>query len=123
VGVAYGSDLAKVLELLLLAAAGSEKVLKDPAPSAIFTAFGNSSIDFELRVWVSDISWRQVVRSELGQEVDRRFREAIPIDHLTHNQDENTLLQKVFVQFLPPVCYTNFGSGSIHIGPFRPGCL
>jgi len=76
VGVAYGSDLAKVLELLLAAAAGHEAVVKDPAPSAIFTAFGNSSIDFELRVWIGDISRRQVVRSELGQAVDRLFREA-----------------------------------------------
>ena len=76
VGVAYGSDLAKVLELLLAAAAGHEAVVRDPAPSAIFTAFGNSSIDFELRVWIGDISCRQVVRSELGQEVDRLFREA-----------------------------------------------
>jgi potassium-dependent mechanosensitive channel len=75
VGVAYGSDLAKVLEVLLEAAGKPEEVLADPAPSAIFTGFGNSSLDFELRVWISDIARRQVVRSELGQHVDQRFRE------------------------------------------------
>ena len=75
VGVAYGSDLTKVLKILLESAENSEGILEDPAPSAIFTGFGNSSLDFELRVWISDIVRRLVVRSELGQYVDRRFRE------------------------------------------------
>jgi potassium-dependent mechanosensitive channel len=75
VGVAYGSDLTKVLKILLESAENSEGILEDPAPSAIFTGFGNSSLDFELRVWISDIVKRLVVRSELGQYVDRRFRE------------------------------------------------
>lgn len=50
-------------------------VLNDPESSAIFTGFGESSIDFELRVWMSDINKRLRVKSELGQAVDRYFRE------------------------------------------------
>ncbi|AMV70812.1 hypothetical protein JCM30471_26200 [Desulfuromonas carbonis] len=100
VGVAYGSDLAKVLGLLLAAAEGHEAVVKEPAPSAIFTAFGNSSIDFELRVWIADISRRQVVRSELGQEVDRLFREEgveipFPQRDLHLRSLDNSLLDRV----------------------------
>ena len=75
VGVAYGSDLAKVLEILLEAASHNEEVLPEPVPSAIFVGFGNSSLDFELRAWIGDIARRLVVRSDLGQYIDRRFRQ------------------------------------------------
>ena len=37
--------------------------------------FGESSLDFQLRVWINDINYMNVVRSELNQEIDRRFRE------------------------------------------------
>jgi small-conductance mechanosensitive channel len=37
--------------------------------------FGDSSLDFQLRVWLDDIKYMNVVRSELNQEIDRRFRE------------------------------------------------
>ncbi len=75
VGVAYGSPLDKVLEILLRVAQEHTEILKDPESSAIFTGFGESSIDFELRVWISDINKRLKVKSELGQAVDRYFRE------------------------------------------------
>lgn len=75
VGVAYGSPLDKVLEILTRVAQEHPEILKDPEPSAIFTGFGESSIDFELRVWISDINKRLKVKSELGQAVDRCFRE------------------------------------------------
>ena len=75
VGVAYGSPLDKVLEILMRVAQEHPGILKDPESSAIFTGFGESSIDFELRVWISDINKRLKVKSELGQAVDRYFRE------------------------------------------------
>jgi small-conductance mechanosensitive channel len=37
--------------------------------------FGDSSLDFQLRVWLDDINYMNVVRSELNQEIDRKFRE------------------------------------------------
>ena len=75
VGVAYGSPLDKVLAVLHRVANENRDILDDPKPSAIFTDFGESSIDFELRVWISDINLRLKVKSELGQAVDRYFRE------------------------------------------------
>jgi len=41
----------------------------------LFLSFGESSLDFELRVWVKDADHRLKVKSDLHQEIDRRFRE------------------------------------------------
>lgn len=50
--VAYGTDAAKVKELLLRLANENELVLKDPAPFVALSQHGASSIDFTFRVWV-----------------------------------------------------------------------
>jgi small-conductance mechanosensitive channel len=76
VGVAYGTPLETVLTILKQVATDHPEVLTDPEPSAIFTGFGESSIDFELRVWISDINRRLRIRSELGLAVDQAFRAA-----------------------------------------------
>jgi small-conductance mechanosensitive channel len=75
VGVAYGSPLSKVLGILMRVAQEHPDILNDPESSAIFTGFGDSSIDFELRVWVSDINKRLRIKSELGLAIDSAFRE------------------------------------------------
>lgn len=75
VGVAYGSDVPKVLTILAEAARQHPDVLKEPEPSPIFVAFGDSSLDFELRVWMADAQKRLLVRNDLLQYIDRRFRE------------------------------------------------
>jgi small-conductance mechanosensitive channel len=51
VGVAYGSPTEKVIELLTEVARAHDEVLEDPEPKTIFTGFGDSSLDFELRAW------------------------------------------------------------------------
>jgi len=76
VGVAYGSDLEQVLAILFEAGQQHPEVLEAPQPSPIFVQFGESSLDFELRVWVSDIDKRPQVRSGLLLAIDKRFREA-----------------------------------------------
>ncbi len=76
VGVAYGSDVGLVMETLMASAKTSSNVAKTPAPQMLFLSFGESSLDFELRVWVLDAEERMKVKSELHQEIDRRFREA-----------------------------------------------
>jgi small-conductance mechanosensitive channel len=53
VGVAYGSDPERVIELLLQAATDHPEALTDPAPAAYFVGFGDSSLDFTLHVWVA----------------------------------------------------------------------
>jgi small-conductance mechanosensitive channel len=75
VGVAYGSDVPLVLRILVEAGEENPNVLSDPAPSPLFKGFGDSSLDFELRVWISNVRDRLRVRSEICQFIDRRFRE------------------------------------------------
>src|ERR1700674_4941410 len=51
VGVAYGSDVNKVREVLIAAAREHPATLSEPAPNAYLKQFGESAIDFELVVW------------------------------------------------------------------------
>ena len=75
VGVAYGSPLEKVLEILNKAAAEHSEVIPDPKPNSIFEGFGTSSIDFKLRFWVHSIDERLRIRTEVAVIIDRLFRE------------------------------------------------
>jgi potassium efflux system protein len=76
VGVAYGSDVARVHAVLLEAAEEHPAVLSEPAPQVIFQAFGASSLDFILRVWVRHISLAITTLSELHMAIAEKFREA-----------------------------------------------
>jgi small-conductance mechanosensitive channel len=75
VGVAYGSPLEKVLEILNKAALEHPEVLSQPEPNTIFEKFGNSSIDFTLRFWVHSVDERLRIRTEVAVIVDNMFRE------------------------------------------------
>ncbi len=76
VGVAYGSNVPLVLKLLKEVAVQHPDVIPDPSPSPIFTGFGDSSLDFELRIWIGDIQKRLKIKSELNQAIDQAFRDA-----------------------------------------------
>jgi small-conductance mechanosensitive channel len=76
VGVEYGSDVPLVVETLMECATANSKVMRKPEPQVLFLKFGESSLDFELRVWISDIDDRLAMISQLHQEIDRRFRQA-----------------------------------------------
>ncbi len=54
VGVAYGSDIDQVESLLLQAARAVKRVRSQPAPSVWLAGFGDSSIDFEIQIWITD---------------------------------------------------------------------
>lgn len=64
VGVAYGSEPQKVIELLLDVAKSHAEILAEPAPQVLFTGFGDSSLQFELRFWTV-IQVHPVVRSQI----------------------------------------------------------
>ena len=53
IGVAYGSDVTQVRKLLTDILNAHPDVLKDPAPTVFFTAHGDSSLDFEIRLFVA----------------------------------------------------------------------
>lgn len=79
ISVAYGTDTAKVRELLLKVAAEHESVIVNhdeiPDPSVMFLSFGESSLDFELRCILDDIKKRSRVLSDLNFAIDAIFRE------------------------------------------------
>jgi small-conductance mechanosensitive channel len=77
VGVAYGSDVIKVRDALLAVAHENPHTLKEPAPSVYLEKFGESSIDFKLVVWSSEMSARPSrYRSDLNFAIARKFRES-----------------------------------------------
>lgn len=69
VGVAYGSDPARVLRLLEEAAANLPDVQKVPVPRALFVGFGESSLDFRLFAWVESL--------DIGVQAQNSLRVAI----------------------------------------------
>jgi len=69
VGVAYGSDPARVLRLLEGAAADLPDVQKVPPPRALFSGFGDSSLDFRLYAWVESV--------DIGMQAQNSLRMAV----------------------------------------------
>lgn len=74
VGVSYDSDPRQVISILEEIGATNESVLHNPAPTVVFTGFGASSLDFELRVFVSDVLSGVVVGSDLRLQIFERFK-------------------------------------------------
>lgn len=75
-GVAYGSDPTRVIGLLEEVGARHEKVLRYPAPLALFMGFGESALDFELRVWTDHFDDWVLIRSQLHVEIARAMAAA-----------------------------------------------
>lgn len=65
VGVAYGADPGKVIEVLLTAAGSTPGVSEDPKPSAQLIGYGDSALQFALRAWTRDLGALGDVRSDL----------------------------------------------------------
>jgi potassium efflux system protein len=76
VGIAYDGDPDAVKELLLQIADEHPQVLKEPKANVFFIAFGESSLNLELRGFVGNVNQAFGVRSDLHFEIFRRFREA-----------------------------------------------
>lgn len=74
IGVADGSDLDKVSEALLEAARSVEQVLSEPEPRVHFSAFGDSSLDLQIRVWINEPRDHSTIRSRVNFAVERAFR-------------------------------------------------
>lgn len=75
VGVAYGSDIDKVMEVLHEVGAAHPRVKAIPEPRVRFRAFGASSLDFDLLCWIERPAQRGLVVHEMNCEVYRKFAE------------------------------------------------
>lgn len=76
VGVSYKEDPKLVKRLLLEVAHDNNGVLKKPAPDVLFDEFGDSSLNFFLRVWTTDyIDRPNILKSQLYFAIFKKFRE------------------------------------------------
>ncbi|MGI9304599.1 MAG: mechanosensitive ion channel domain-containing protein [Gammaproteobacteria bacterium] len=79
VSVAYGSDAARVREILLSLANECPSAITNgslPQPQVLFVGFGDSALNFELRFFVSQIDRLFLVTSDINFAIDAAFREA-----------------------------------------------
>jgi small-conductance mechanosensitive channel len=65
VGVAYGSDVTQVMDILERCLKENETILGYPEPYVLFTGFGDSSLDFEGRGHIANVEYRVSVQSDL----------------------------------------------------------
>lgn len=75
VGVSYSADVERVRETLLEVASEDPHVLEEPEPVVYFLRFGDSALNFELRVFVCQMADRLVTLSGLHTAIIKRFRE------------------------------------------------
>ncbi len=75
VGVSYGADVELVAETLLEVGRAHPEVLSDPEPQMQFLGFGDSSLNFDLLVWIADPTRQYFVVSDLNFAIVRAFRE------------------------------------------------
>jgi small-conductance mechanosensitive channel len=78
VGVAYGSPVQRVRELLEEAIAGNDFILEDPAPVVFFEDFGDSALIFDCYFWINADAERDIrrVRSDLRFTITSLFEAA-----------------------------------------------
>ncbi|GGD56714.1 mechanosensitive ion channel family protein [Muriicola marianensis] len=75
IGVAYGSNVKLVTEILTEIAEEQKGVLKNPEPFVQFDDFGDSALIFSLNFFISDAFRVPRMRSEMRYKIDTRFRE------------------------------------------------
>jgi potassium efflux system protein len=76
VGVKYGTDPKRVLQLLVAAAKQHPDVLEEPEPFALFVEFGESSLNFVLRFWTANFDFWRTVMSEVTVTVNTELAKA-----------------------------------------------
>ncbi len=81
IGVAYGSDVEKVIEVLQTVMIEHKFIEKTPEPFVRFKHFGDSSLDFQLFFWTQDVFTVENLKSDMRRTIHRRLKEegiAIP---------------------------------------------
>ncbi len=78
VGVAYGSPVSKVRDLMIQAVAEHADVEQEPKPFVLFSDFGDSSLVFRAFFWVQLISTVNplIIESDIRFRIDELFHEA-----------------------------------------------
>ncbi len=75
VGVAYGSDVEQVKQLLVLVAGEVADVLADPVPEAYFVSFGDSALNMALFFWIEEYATLFAITDKINSLILKRFSE------------------------------------------------
>jgi potassium efflux system protein len=75
VGIAYGSDVEEAHQLMLDTVKSTPLVLADPEPSVLFVGFGESALNFSIRIFVSELSHRMQATHNIHLRLEKVFRE------------------------------------------------
>jgi small-conductance mechanosensitive channel len=122
VGVAYGSDTAKVSDILRACAEEHPEVQRYPEPYIIFQQFGASSLDFELRCYVKDTDFVMTCKSDLNFAIDKAFREQgieIPFPQRDLHLREKSPLHATLTDGQPAALASSSPSPAKAYGPSR----
>lgn len=76
IGVSYSDNPREVLDILKRVMKENKRVVPFPEPVAFFNGFGDSSLDFEMRIFIRNITDRIPVQTELRLAVFEAFEEA-----------------------------------------------
>ena len=98
VGIAYGSPVMEVKNLLIKTAKEHKDVLEQPEPFVLFSDFGDNALVFTLYFWVSmtRLLKRHIIESDIRYRIDELFREAgivIAFPQLDVHFDSNSPLK------------------------------
>ncbi|WP_417848415.1 mechanosensitive ion channel domain-containing protein [Thalassoglobus sp.] len=75
VGIAYGSDTRLATKLLYEIAEKNPHVLDEPEPVVVFSEFGDSTLNLELRLYVNGLFTYRRLKHELNTAIDDLFKE------------------------------------------------
>jgi potassium efflux system protein len=85
IGLAYGTDTDEVIKLMQDVAMAHQLVYKNPPPTAYFTGFSDSALNFRLLAW-TNIHERLAVESDLNGKINKAFKKAgIEIPYPQHD--------------------------------------
>ncbi len=110
IGVQYGTNPEKVRDLLLEIASNHKRVLKYPRSKVWFNEFGESSLNFNLLVWIKDPQQGITnIKSDINFEIAKAFKEegiGIPFPqrdvHFKVDTDDIQSLRQIFTSDASP---------------------
>ena len=102
IGVAYGSDVDMVRDILAKVAAQEHYVCNDPEPRVRFRRFGNSALEFELLCWVENPELRGRVIDLLNTAIYKQF--------MSHDVEIPYSKQDVYIKEMPGIRQTDKGA-------------
>ncbi len=76
IGVSYDEDPERAAEILLQTAKANRRALNYPSPVVFFSGFGDSSLDFEVRIFINNVDDRIPVQNELRFAIFKALKEA-----------------------------------------------